>query len=324
MPAKAPRLLAGRHVTRKPTYHMSTILIGGGSGLIGTRLSQLLQEKGYTVLHLSRNPQKDTGFEAYSWDVAAGTIDEAAVRRADYVINLAGAGIADRPWTKRRKQLIISSRVRSTELLADTFQRLGHFPKAYVSSSAIGYYGDRGNEWMSEEAGPGQGFLSESTQAWEAAIRAVGETGVRTVGIRIGIVLSTKGGALEKMLIPFQFYTGTYFGDGEQWYSWVHIDDICRLFIHAIEHPEMEGFYNGTAPNPVTNKRLVTGIKKAMDAPAVVLPAPAFALRMAMGEMADAVLHSTRVLSDKAQETGFRFNFPSVDEALQDLLAHNK
>lgn len=303
---------------------MPTILIGGGSGLIGTRLSQLLQEKGYTVLHLSRSPKQDAGFEAYPWDVAAGTIDEEAVRRADYVVNLAGAGIADRPWTKRRKQLIISSRVRSAELLADTFQRLGHLPKAYVSSSAIGYYGDRGNEWMPEEAEPGQGFLSESTQAWEAAIRSVGAVGARTVGIRIGIVLSTQGGALEKMLIPFQFYTGTYFGDGEQWYSWVHIDDICRLFIHAIEQPEMEGFYNGVAPNPVTNKRLVTGVKKAMGSPAVVLPAPAFALRLAMGEMADAVLDSTRVLADKVQKAGFQFNYPLVDEALQDLLAHKK
>lgn len=299
---------------------MSTVLIGGGTGLIGTRLSALLKAKGYEVMHLSRTARPDAEFPAFEWDVEAGTIDEAAVGKADYVINLAGAGIADRPWTKARKKLIISSRVNAPALLADTFERLGHSPKAYISSSAIGYYGDRGNEWMSEDAAPGNGFLSESTQAWETAIQGVAKTGPRTVGLRVGIVLSTQGGALEKMLIPFRFYTGTYFGDGEQWYSWVHIDDICRMFIHALETPSMEGFYNAVAPNPVTNKRLVMEMKEALHSAAVILPAPAFALRLAMGEMADAILDSTRVLADKIQETGFTHEYPSIDRALQSLL----
>jgi uncharacterized protein (TIGR01777 family) len=306
-------------VKTKPTI-MATVLIGGGTGLIGTRLSQLLKAKYYKVSHLSRTARPNAEFPAYQWDVEAGTIDEAAVQQADYVINLAGAGIADRPWTKARKKLIISSRVQSAGLLADTFQRLGHFPKAFVSSSAIGYYGDRGNEWMSEETTPGEGFLSESTEAWESAIQGVAATGVRTVGLRIGIVLSTQGGALEKMLIPFRFYTGTYFGNGEQWYSWVHIDDICRMFIHALETPSMEGFYNGVAPNPVTNKRLVTEMKEAMDSPAIIMPAPAFTLRLAMGEMADAVLYSTRALADKIKKTGFTYQYPVIDKALEDLL----
>jgi len=299
---------------------MSTVLIGGGTGLIGTRLSALLKAKGYEVMHLSRTARPDAEFPAFEWDVEAGTIDEAAVEKADYVINLAGAGIADRPWTKARKKLIISSRVQSAALLADTFQKLGHQPKAYLSSSAIGYYGDRGNEWMSEDAAPGNGFLSESTQAWEEAIKGVAETGVRTVGLRIGIVLSTQGGALEKMLIPFRFYTGTYFGDGEQWYSWIHIDDIARMFIYALETEALSGFYNGVAPNPVTNKRLVTQMKEALNSPALIVPAPAFAMRLAMGEMADAVLDSTRVLADKIQATGFTFEYPAIDKALDQLL----
>lgn len=299
---------------------MSTVLVGGGTGLIGTRLSQLLSEEGYEVSHLSRTAHPDAKFPAYQWDVAAGTIDKAAVAQADYVINLAGAGIADRPWTKARKQLIINSRVQSAALLADTFQKLGHSPRAYLSSSAIGYYGDRGNKWVSEEAGPGDGFLSESTQAWEAAIQGVAQRGIRTVGIRTGIVLSTQGGALEKMLIPFRFYTGTYFGDGEQWYSWVHIDDICRMFIHAMQNASMEGFYNGVAPSPVTNKRLVKTIKEVKNSPALIVPAPALALRLAMGEMADAILDSTRVLADKIKETGFTFEYPTIDAALKDLL----
>lgn len=299
---------------------MSTVLVGGGTGLIGTRLSQLLSEEGYEVSHLSRTAHPDAKFPAYQWDVAAGTIDKAAVAQADYVINLAGAGIADRPWTQARKQLIINSRVQSAALLADTFQKLGHSPRAYLSSSAIGYYGDRGNKWVSEEAGPGDGFLSESTQAWEAAIQGVAQRGIRTVGIRTGIVLSTQGGALEKMLIPFRFYTGTYFGDGEQWYSWVHIDDICRMFIHAMQNASMEGFYNGVAPSPVTNKRLVKTIKEVKNSPALIVPAPALALRLAMGEMADAILDSTRVLADKIKETGFTFEYPTIDAALKDLL----
>ena len=299
---------------------MSTVLIGGGTGLIGTRLSQLLKEKGYKVGHLSRKARPDAEFPAYQWNVETGVIDEAAVAQADYIINLAGAGIADRPWTQKRKAIIISSRVKSAALLAETFKKNGQLPKAYVSSSAIGYYGDRGNEWMAEDALPGNGFLSESTQAWENSIKGVAESGVRTVGLRIGIVLSTEGGALEKMLIPFRFYTGTYFGDGEQWYSWIHIDDIARMFIHALETDTMEGFYNGVSPSPVTNKRLVTEMKAAIGSPALIMPAPAIALRLAMGEMADAVLDSTRVLADKIQGTGFRYTYPTVDKALTALL----
>ena len=173
---------------------------------------------------------------------------------------------------------------------------------------------------MTEEAEAGSGFLSESTVAWESAIQEVAQTGVRTVGIRIGIVMSTQGGALEKMLIPFRLYAGTYFGNGQQWYSWVHIDDVCRLFIHAMENESMNGFYNGAAPNPVRNKALVEAIKKAMDSPAVIVPAPAFAMRLGMGEMADAVLDSTKVSAEKTKSTGFDFQFPDIDKALGDLL----
>ncbi|HKK78668.1 MAG TPA: TIGR01777 family oxidoreductase [Phaeodactylibacter sp.] len=299
---------------------MPTVLIGGGSGLIGTRLSQLLQEKGYDPIHLSRRQRPNAPYPTYQWDAEAGTIEDEAVQAADYVINLAGAGIADKPWTKARKALIISSRVKTARLFKEAFERTGHNPKAYLSSSAIGYYGDRGETLMTEEAEAGTGFLSESTVAWESAIQEVAQTGTRTVGIRIGIVMSTQGGALEKMLIPFRFYTGTYFGDGQQWYSWVHIDDICRLFIHAMENESMNGFYNGVAPNPVRNKTLVEQIKNAMNSPAILVPAPTFALRLAMGEMADAVLDSTKVSAEKTQSTGFDFQFPEIEKALGDLL----
>lgn len=288
--------------------------------MIGTRLSQLLQEQGYNPIHLSRSKRPDAPYPTYQWDAKAGTIEDEAVQAADYVINLAGAGIADKPWTKARKALIISSRVNTARLFKNAFARTGHEPKAYISSSAIGYYGDRGETLMTEDAEPGEGFLSESTVAWESAIQEVGQTGLRTVGIRIGIVMSTEGGALEKMLIPFRFYAGTYFGNGQQWYSWIHIDDICRLFIHAMENEAMNGFYNGVAPQPVRNKVLVENIKTALDSPALIVPAPAIALRLAMGEMADAVLDSAKVSAEKTMSTGFTYQFPEVEKALGDLL----
>ena len=299
---------------------MPTILIAGGSGLIGSRLSHLLREQGHDVLHLSRRPRPNAPYPTYRWDTGEGYIDDEAVQRADYAVNLAGAGIADKPWTKARKQLIIDSRTEGARLLLSAFRRLQHFPKAYISSAAIGYYGDRGNEWLNETSKPGQGFLPESCVAWEAAAGEVADAGIRTVAIRIGIVLSTQGGAMEKMLLPFQFRLGAYFGDGSQWYSWIHIGDLCRMFIKAVEDDSMQGVYNGVAPNPATNKELTEAIKGALGKPALAVPAPAFALRLAMGEMADVVLSSARVSSKKIEAAGFEFSFPTLGEALPDLL----
>ncbi len=300
---------------------MPTILIAGGAGLIGSRLSVLLREAGYDVIHFSRRARPDAEFPTYQWDVAAGAYDEAAIQRADYVINLAGAGIADKRWTPTRKQLIIDSRVNSTRLLRKAFEQAGKAPQAYLSSAAIGIYGDRGDNWVDENDAPGKGFLSDSCQAWEAAISEVAATGWRTVALRIGLVLSTRGGALEKLLISFNVNTGAYFGNGRQWYSWIHIDDLCRMFIHALETPALSGFYNAVAPEPVRNKPFTEAIARALDKPSLILPVPAFALRLGMGEMADAVLISTKVSAEKIQSAGFTFRFPKLDAALRDLLA---
>lgn len=299
---------------------MPTILIAGGSGLIGSRLSHLLREQGHEVLHLSRRARPDAAFRSYRWSPAASSIDDEAVLRADYVINLAGAGIADKPWTAARKQLIIDSRVDSARTLSAAFERLQHYPKAYISGAAVGYYGDRGDEWMDENSAPGEGFLPESCMAWEKAIGEAGRPGLRKVAIRIGIVLSTQGGAMEKILLPFRFRVGTYFGDGSQWYSWIHIDDLCRIFIKAVEDDSMQGTYNGVAPNPATNKELTEAIKEALGNSGLLAPVPAFALRLAMGEMADVVLDSTRVRSGKIEAAGFQFSFPTLEKALPDLL----
>jgi uncharacterized protein (TIGR01777 family) len=301
-------------------FSMKNVLIAGGTGLVGTRLSQLLTEQGYQVAILSRRAQPNLPYRVFQWDVVNGQIDPEAVRFADYVINLAGAGIADKPWTDDRKKLIIDSRVDSTRLLLRAFQEHDAKPEAYLSSAAIGYYGDRADELLTEDAAPGDGFLSESCQAWEGAIQEVADAGIRTVSFRVGIVMSTQGGALEKMVIPFHFFLGTYFGDGQQWYSWVHIDDISRMFIAGIENPEMQGTYNGVAPNPERNKPLTRLLGQARGWPFLLVPAPAFILRLVLGEMADTILGSSRVSADKITAAGFQFLYPDLGEALRDLL----
>lgn len=299
---------------------MKTVLIGGGSGLIGTRLSQVLRDRGYEVQHLSRTPDPTAEFPAFGWDIKNGTIDEHAVQRADIVINLTGAGIADKRWTDERKEIIIRSRVDSNHLLAKIFQKLGKKPLLFLSSAGIGYYGNRGDRLMHELDPPGEGFLSESCIEWEKSIEDVANLSIRTVAFRTGIVLSTKGGALEKFLIPLHFFTSTYFGNGEQWYSWIHIDDLCRMYLFAIENETVNGFYNAVAPDPDTNKEVAKTLAKVVNKPVLVLPVPAFALRLVLGEMADTILYSTKVSSEKIEQAGFEFRFPLLAGALQDLL----
>jgi len=299
---------------------MSYILIAGGTGLVGARLGEMLREKGYETALLSRSSATREGLRVFSWDPSQGRMDPEALGEASAVINLAGAGIAERPWTQARKRLIVESRTQSADLLRKTLLSTPNRVETYLSASAIGFYGDTGEDWTDEDAAPGKGFLAESTQAWESAFHEVETPAIRAAAFRIGIVLSPRGGALEKMLLPFKARLGTYFGDGRQWYSWIHIDDVCRIFIHALENPEIRGVYNATAPNPARNKALVEAIGAALGGPHLMAPAPAFALRLAMGEMADVILNSNRVSSKKIEASGFEFRFPVLAPALTDLL----
>jgi uncharacterized protein (TIGR01777 family) len=284
-------------------------------------LSKLLKSEGYEVIHLSRKENLQAKFPAYKWDLKAKTIDERALEKADFIINLAGAGIADARWTDARKKLIIDSRVNSTLLLRDYIQKGIANPKAYISASAIGYYGDTKENEVDETAAPSPGeFLSDSTVLWEKSIDKVAETNTRTVTMRIGIVFSTKGGALEKMLISFNFLQGAYFGDGQMWTSWVHIEDLCRMFQLAMENPAMQGVYNAAAPNPARNKEIIEGIKEAKNSWAVLIPVPAAGLKLLMGEMSQAVLRGTKVSVEKIKKAGFTFNFPELVPALKDIL----
>jgi uncharacterized protein len=299
---------------------MKNILIAGGTGLIGTHLSQLLKSKGYAVSHLSRRANPNAEFPTYAWQPEKSTFDKKAFDEADAIINLAGAGIADKLWSKKRKQEIIDSRTSGNALIAQYLRSEKHNVKAYISASAIGFYDDRGDELMTETSSAGTGFLAESTVAWEKAIAEVAATDTRTVALRIGVVLSPEGGALQKMLLSFLFRLGVYFGNGRQWVSWIHRMDLCNLFLWALETPSVSGTFNAVAPTPLSNLDLTKAISTAKGGFYLLLPTPAFLLRLVMGEMADVVIGSTRVSSQKVENQGFVFKFPNALAALKDLL----
>lgn len=299
--------------------NQATVLIAGGTGLIGARLSEMLEEKGYTVIHLSRTQNLEARFPAYAWDLDEMAVDPEVIKKADFVVNLAGAGVADKRWTEARKKIIIQSRVKSNELLLKAFEDTGHYPRAFLPASAMGYYGDRAEEWVDENNEPGSGFLSESVQTWEGPIRKAIDSQLRTFSPRIGMVLSTRGGALPQFLLSFIFFIGVYFGHGKQWYSWIHIDDLCRMFIWAMENEKVSGFYNAVSPAPHRNKEFTRKIGKALNKPFLLLPAPAFALRLFFGEMADAILSGAKVSCEKAKKAGFSFKHEELVEAIRDL-----
>lgn len=297
---------------------MPTILLAGGTGLIGARLAEMLREKGHTVRLLTRSPKSENQF---GWNPAAGILDEAALQNVDFVINLAGAGIADKRWTAARKREIIESRVQSARTLRDAFSRLGIRPKAYLSASAIGYYGNSGERRMTETDAPvDESFMVECCRQWEAAADEVAALGIRTVKFRIGVVLAKEGGALAEFVKPLRFGLGGYFADGQAWYSWIHLDDVCRFFTWAVENSSVEGVFNAVAPQPVRNKDLVKAIAKAMHQPAIFAPGPAFVMRLALGEMSAVILNSNLVSSEKAMQAGFQFQYPELAAALDSIL----
>ncbi len=300
-----------------------TILLGGGTGLIGTALAHALAARGDEVRLLTRNPRLVKQFRAYHWDVEAGTIDAGALVGVTHIVNLAGAGIADGRWTPARKRLIVQSRTKTTQLLGDAILAHGKDVEAYISASAIGYYGNQGEQLVNEHNRAGDGFLSESTVAWEYAVgHLAGQTGLRTVALRTGIVLSPKGGALEAMLKPARFGLSGYFGDGQQWYSWIHLEDIVQVYIAAIDHAAYSGPINAVAPEPARNRTLAEVLAKAVHNPALAVPVPAIALKLALGEMSHTVLDSTRVSASKlTDELGFSFRYPELEPAMRQLLA---
>ncbi len=312
-------VLTPNHFINSPIL-MKKILITGGTGLLGSRISDLLSAKGYKVQHLSRTENLTAKYPAYQWDIQAQTIDKRALEGVYGIIHLAGAGIADARWSSKRKQAIIGSRVASTQLLTNYLAEQENPPTVFVSCSAIGFYGNQGATELTEAAPSGQDFMSDVCVQWEQAADAIREQGIRTPIVRVGVVMSTQGGALEKINLSYGFRVGAYFGNGQQYMSWIHIDDICNIFIRALEDDRMDGIYNGTAPSPTTNKVLAQALSTARDQHTLLVPVPKFALRAAMGEMADVVLNSTRVIPKALMDLGYDFQFPELVGALEDLL----
>lgn len=299
---------------------MRKILIAGGSGLIGSRLTERLLNKGYQVAWLSRTPGKDGEVEVYSWDVKRQVLDQKALEGTYAVINLAGAGVADGRWSDARKRLITESRTESTRLLGSAIGQMAVPPRVFIGASAIGYYGDRGNDILTEESGPGRrGFLPESVLAIEAAIRSSIPAGVRTVIPRFGVVLSSKGGALAKLLFPLSLGAAVYMGSGKQYLSWVHIDDVCLFLEKALEDESFSGTYNLTAPDPVSWYDFAGALQEAWSSWSLRLPAPAFMLRGIFGEMADTLLDSARVIPDRLTKAGFTFQHGELVPALRHI-----
>jgi uncharacterized protein len=294
---------------------MKNILITGGTGLIGKRLTQMLIKKGYQVSHLSRSAPKNTHIPTYLWNIEQQTIDPKALENADIIIHLAGAGIADERWTDTRKKELISSRTDSLQLIYQTLQRVPNQVSALISSSGIGYYGaNTGNIHITEQSPAGTDFLARICMAWEQAAQQFETLGIRTTILRTGIVLSKDGGALPKLAMPIRWGVGAAIGSGKQWQSWIHIDDMCRLYIKAIEDNTMQGIYNAVSPQPITNQELTSAIAKSLHRPLWLPNIPNFAMKLLLGEMAVIITGGNYVCNARiSQETDFTYQYEKIE-----------
>ncbi|MDN3585151.1 TIGR01777 family oxidoreductase [Pedobacter aquatilis] len=294
------------------------ILITGASGLVGSALKKELLGKGYEVNTLSRTPKNETN--AYKWDVYKGEIDSHCLDGVDAIIHLAGEGVADKKWTEERKQQIIDSRVKSTALLYKTIAtHKNHQIKTFISSSAVGYYGDCGDEILTEESPNGFGFLAKCCYLWEQSVDEGKKHSLRVVKIRTGIVLSKDGGALPQLALPVNFFAGAPIGTGKQWVPWLHIDDMVSIYVEALENIEMEGSYNACAPFPVTNKGLTKAIAKELNRPVWPINVPKKVLEIVMGERTEAIIMSNNTSAQKLLDIGYIFKFTQLQDALKNI-----
>ena len=294
------------------------ILITGATGLIGKALQKALRAKGHELLLASRKEPKDSSY--IQWDIETGFTEPERLEGIDAVIHLAGESISALRWTDEKKKAIRESRVLGTRNIVDTISDLKQRPRVLIAASAIGFYGDRGDEELTETSKPGKNFLADVCREWEAEARRAEDSGVRTVLLRTGIVLSRDGGALGTMLTPFKLGLGGVIGDGKQWMSWISLPDHIDAILFALENENVRGALNSVSPNPVTNQEFTTVMGEVLYRPTFI-PVPEFAVNLMFGEMGEALLlDSTRVIPKRLEDAGFKFKFPDLKKALENAV----
>ncbi|HIP48555.1 MAG TPA: TIGR01777 family protein [Lutibacter sp.] len=300
---------------------METILIAGGTGLIGKHLSSYLKDKGYHVRLLSRNKTKNPTFPTYIWNITTGYIEKNALKDVSYIINLAGANIGSKRWTKKRKNEILTSRIESAHLLFKEVQRTNTKLKGYITASAIGFYGALSTDKIfNENDKHATDFLGNVCYHWEKASNIFEEKKIRTVQIRTGVVFTPTGGALEKMTQPIKLGFGATLGKGTQYMPWIHIADLCRLYEFALSNSELKGAYNAVVPSHITNKEFTQLLAKQLDKRIWLPNIPSPVLRILLGEMASIILYGSRVSSEKIIKMGFNFKYSLLSESLDNLI----
>ena len=308
---------------------VKTVVIAGGTGMVGTALASELLNRQYRVIILSRKkgngPAGLERLQYAQWDPSRRFIEEAVIREADFIVNLAGAGVAEKRWTEARKKEIVESRVKSSETIIEALKSQPNKVRTVVNASAIGWYGPdtpQSRIHPFEETAPADlAFLGETVRLWEQSIEPVSSLVERLVILRIGIVLSSEGGALAEFIKPMKFGIAPVMGNGRQMVSWIHVSDLCRMIIHALENNTVNGVYNAVSPYPVSNRQLVQTLADVKPGIQLVIPVPAFVLKIMLGEMSIEVLKSATVSSEKIRKTGFVFQYPRIREAVQEILA---
>lgn len=298
---------------------MSTVLITGGNGLVGSSLSKKLTEKGYTVKFLRRNQNNLKSNEFY-WDIENQKVDPLVFESVDYIIHLAGENISTRRWTKAQKSKILDSRLNSSKLLIETLKAVKNKPKAIISASAVGYYGfDEPSKTFTELDPAANDFLGKVCFAWENEVKAASEMNIRNVQLRTGIVLSKNGGALDKMNKPIKMGIGSPLGSGNQFMPWIHIDDLCEMYITAMENDNWNGAYNAVAPEHKTNAEFTSLLASVQNKKSHRFNVPGFILKIVLGKMSSIVLQGNMVSCEKITDEGFIFNYPTLKKALDNI-----
>jgi uncharacterized protein (TIGR01777 family) len=297
------------------------VAIAGASGLIGSALRRVLDVRGYRVLRISRAPARAP--DGIQWDPRAGALDGRRLEGVQAVVNLSGESLLGVRWTRAKREAIVRSREEGTLLLSRALGELRNPPGVFVSGSAVGYYGDRGDEVLTEESGPGNGFLADVCRRWEEATHVARAIGIRTVFLRTGLVLARAGGILGALLLPFELGLGGRVGSGRQYFSWIDLDDVTGIILHAMHEPAVRGPLNATAPYPVTNAAFADVLGRVLGRP-TLLPVPAFAVRTMLGKMGEElVLSGQRVIPKKALDTGYTFQFEDLEDSLEHQLGHS-